>query len=102
MGVGQTIVCPLLNNFNDSITGFTWGYSPGKSFTGFAETTDAQITCNSVSGDHCVDWFIEPIGPPGAEAIARAVENVPGHPRETKVNHGSYYMRFRIHVSLLP
>ncbi len=100
MTAGQTIICPLLNNFNDAGTGYGWGYSPAKSFTGFPETTDAQITCNLAAGGHCVDWFIDPIGAPSVEAVGRAVENVPGRPRAKKVNHGSYYMRFRIHVAL--
>ena len=103
MTVGQAIICPLLNNFNDAVTGYGWGYSPAKSFTGYTETTDAQITCNAAT-DHCVDWFIDPIPnlTPGheTEAVGRAVEHTPGHPRPNKINHGDYYMRFRIHVAL--
>jgi hypothetical protein len=99
MAAGAQIVCPLINHWLDS-SGDEWGLAPAKSFTGYTETTDAQITCNAVSGGHCVDWFIEPIGAPTTQAVGRAVETIPGHPRDTKIDDGDFYMRFRIHVML--
>lgn len=99
MEAGAQIVCPLVNSWFDS-SGNRWGLEPAKSLTGHAETTDAQITCNSVSGGHCVEWFIEPIGAPTTEAVGRASETTGGHGRTTNFNDGDFYMRFRIHVTL--
>jgi len=98
MTAGQTFTCPLLNNWDD-VSGNTWSVSPARSFNGFPEATDAQVTCNSVSGGHCVDWFIDPIGAPANEAVGRVVE-APICRHCNKVNDGDYYMRFRIHVTL--
>jgi len=97
------ITCPLLNNWYDA-AGAQWILSAGKSFTGYPETTDAQITCNAASDGHCVDWYIEPIDiqRPGGnddEAVGRLVG--PASCKKcTDTNKGDYYMRFRIHVSL--
>jgi hypothetical protein len=99
MAAGAQIVCPLINHWLDS-AGNTWGFAPARSFTGYSETTDAQVTCNAVSGGHCVDWFIEPIGAPATEAVGRAVETIPNHPRAIQNDDGDFYMRFRIHVTL--
>ncbi len=98
MTAGQTFTCPLLNTWDDT-AGNRWGEAPALSFTGFPETTDAQVTCNSVSGDHCVDWFIDPIGAPPSEAVGRLNET-PNCKHCGKVNDGDFYMRFRIHVKL--
>lgn len=95
------IVCPLINSWNDA-DGDLWRFS---AFGGpnYPETTKAQISClndtTDSQGTHCVEWAIEPIGGSGNEAIGRAVET-PSHGKPTEASHGSYYMRFRIHVSL--
>ncbi len=101
MAAGAQIVCPLINGWTDSSgNGNSWGFQAAKSFTGYAETTDVQVTCNAASGGHCVDWYIQPIGAPTTEAVGRVVETIPGHPRATKIDDGDFYMRFRIHVTL--
>lgn len=99
MTAGQTFTCPLINHWVDSL-GNAWSVAPDHSFYGApAETTDAQVTCNSVSGGHCVDWFIEPIGAPATEAVGRVVET-PNCKHCSTVDDGDFYMRFRIHVTL--
>ena len=98
MTAGQTFTCPLVNHWLDS-TGNEWGEAPALSFTGYPETTDAQVTCNTASGGHCVDWFIDPIGAPVNEAVGRVVET-PNCKHCGKVDDGDFYMRFRIHVTM--
>ena len=101
MTAGQTFTCPLLNHWTDSITGSAWSEAPDHSFSGNPENTDAQVTCNSVGGGHCVDWFIDPIPslPLANQAVGRVVET-PNCRKCGKVNDGDFRMRFRIHVSL--
>jgi hypothetical protein len=99
MTAGQTFTCPLINHWVDSL-GNAWSEAPDHSFYGAPpETTDAQVTCNSVSGGHCVDWFIDPDGAPANEAVGRLVET-PKCKHCGPVNDGDFYMRFRIHVTL--
>ncbi|HEY6931244.1 MAG TPA: hypothetical protein VJA66_16345 [Thermoanaerobaculia bacterium] len=99
MTAGQTFKCPLINHWTDS-SGNQWSLAPDHSFYGAPpETTDAQVTCNSVSGGHCVEWFIDPIGAPANEAVGRLVET-PNCRHCGKVDDGDFYMRFRIHVTL--
>ena len=96
------IVCPLINSWNDSNTGNLWRFS---AFGGpnYPESTKVQIRCaadtTDSDGTHCVEWFIEPIGGLPNEAVGSSVET-PSHGKPTEVKHGSYYMRFRIHVTL--
>ena len=102
MTEGQTMECPLINSWNDPNTGNLWRFS---AFGGpnYPETTKAQISCLDAivdsDGAHCKEWAIEPIGGSGAEAVGRAIE-IPSQGKPREVNHGSYYMRFRIHVTL--
>ena len=97
MTAGQSFTCPLLNHWG-------WSVAPALTFTGYPETTDALVTCNTASGGHCVDWFIEPIdvqrpGGTDDEAVGRLVG--PASCRKCNdTDKGDYYMRFRIHVSL--
>jgi hypothetical protein len=95
MTEGSQIVCPLLNNWRDG-SGHKWSFSPGRSFTGFPETTDALITCNHASGGHCTDWSIDP---PDTGAVGRVMETT-GNPHPQSIDHGDYNMRFHIHIAL--
>jgi hypothetical protein len=101
MTAGQSFVCPLVNWWN--APSGTWNYNVAG---GFPETTKALVLCNSASGGHCVDWYIEPIdvqrpGGTDNEGVARLVG-----PASCKKcppvdpDRGDYYMRFRIHVTL--
>jgi hypothetical protein len=104
MTAGQSFTCPLLNAWYDA-AGNQWGFSPAHSFYHFPpETTDALVTCNSASGGHCVDWYIEPIdvqrpGGTDEEAVGRLGED-PSCKHCSNVDDGDFYMRFRIHVTL--
>ena len=99
MAAGSTMTCPLLNGWKSDQTGFDWGINPAKSLNGFPEVTDAQIRCNTVGADgKCNDWFIDPIDP--GPAVARLIEGVPCKGKcDPKVNHGTFYMRFHIHIT---
>ena len=106
MTAGQTFTCPLLNHWTDA-AGSVWNESPMHSFyPGYPDATDAQVTCNAVStdGQHCVDWFIEPINParPPGTGDLEAVGRVQGPPscKKCSGDDGDFYMRFRIHVTL--
>jgi hypothetical protein len=99
MAPGSTITCPMINSWTDSV-GNAWGFSPAKSFYGAPpETTDVQITCNSLGSDgRCSDWFIDPDPLEGAEAVARLVETPNTHPTHS-IDDGDFYLRFHIHIT---
>jgi hypothetical protein len=97
MTPGSTITCPLINAWNDS-AGDAWSFCAAKSFSHDLETTDVQITCNSIAADgRCNDWFIDPDPLEGAEAVGRLGETTP-HP-STNHDDGDFYMRFHIHIT---
>jgi len=103
MTAGQSFTCPLVHAWYDA-AGNMWGFSPARSFSGHPETTDVLVTCNSASGGHCVDWYIEPIdvqrpGGTDEEAVGRLGED-PSCKHCSNIDDGDFYMRFRIHVSL--
>ena len=99
MAAGSAITCPMINNWKDTV-GNAWGFSPAKSFYGgFPETTDVQITCNSLGSDGlCNDWFIDPDPLEGAEAVARLVDTPHTHPTRS-IDDGDFYLRFHIHIT---
>lgn len=99
MTAGQSFTCPLINHWTDA-SGNTWGFAPAASFTHYPETTDALVTCNAVSGGHCVDWFIDPNGAPTLEAVGRVVETPNPCKHCSPADDGDFYMKFRIHVTL--
>ena len=93
MTAGGSFECPLGTNF--AFNGITYHRGAARSFNGFPETTDVQVVCNAADAGGCNDWFIEPIGQD--RAIARLMrENKPGKPR---THIGTFYVRFRIHVT---
>jgi hypothetical protein len=70
----------------------------GQSFTGFAETTDALVTCNTADSGGCNDWYIDPIVP--GQAVGRLVGDWAGKGKGTGLpNGGDFYMKFHIHVT---
>jgi hypothetical protein len=88
MTPGQTRTCPLINRFN--VSGQDYWLGPARSFTGYAETTDVQVRCNTADSNGCNDWFIDPPGL--GEAVGRLAQG-------SAVNYGDFYMRFHIHVT---
>ncbi len=96
MAAGSSFTCPLMNRFNTA-GNVDYGLSPAYSFTGYAETTDARIVCNTADAGGCNDWFIDPIGPgPAVGRLTTAsTSKKPGPP----INDGNFYMRFHIHLT---
>ncbi len=93
MTAGSKFECPLPNSFD--YNGSTYGRSPARSWTGHVETTDVEVVCNAADLGGCNDWFIQPIGQvPG---IARLGRN--NGPAKLATPLGTFYMRFRIHVT---
>ena len=94
MAANTAMTCPMIVSFFTT-TDVQYDIGPAHSFDHFPEDTDVQVTCNSVDSGGCKDWFIEPIG--SLQAVARL------HTRADRalppVNHGDFYMRFRIHVT---
>lgn len=88
MTPGQTRTCPLVNRFK--VSGQDYWLSPSLSFTGYAETTDVQVRCNTANADGCNDWFIDPISL--GQAVGRLAQGA-------EANYGDFYMRFHIHVT---
>lgn len=88
MTPGQTRTCPLINKFK--VNGQDYWLSPSLSFTGYAETTDVQVRCNTADSNGCNDWFIDPPGL--GEAVGRLAQG-------SELNYGDFYMRFHIHIT---
>jgi hypothetical protein len=102
MTAGSVITCPLLPKFTTS-AGIDLSLSLGPSFTGFAETTDIQITCNSVETTvapvGCNDWYMDPIAPAQAGVARLAGTTKGGATIDDKVNDGDFYIRFHFHIT---
>ncbi len=93
MTTGSSFECPLPTRFD--FNGITYSRSPALSFTGHQETTNVAVVCNAADAGGCNDWFIQPIGQ--GRAIARlARDNGPAKPG---THLGTFYVRFRIHVT---
>jgi hypothetical protein len=89
MAANTATTCPTLFAFfmpNDD----KWALSPGYSYFGYPEITDAQVSCTAADAQGCKDWLIEPIG--SLQAVARLV-------LEGGTNHGDFYMRFKFHIT---
>jgi hypothetical protein len=94
MTAGASFECPLATNF--VFNGITYHKSAMHSFyDGHPETTDVQVVCNAADAGGCNDWFIEPIGQD--PAIAR-LGRQNKHPKPN-THIGTFYVRFRIHVT---
>jgi hypothetical protein len=95
MTAGMSFTCPMHNRFI-AADGNDYHHSPAASFSGFPDVTDVQVVCNSAGPSGCNDWFIEPIGL--GQAVARLMrENT--RPNRPRTHVGTFYMRFRIHVT---
>jgi hypothetical protein len=90
MTAGSSFTCPLINKFN--VGGLDYHLSPARSFTGFTDTTDAQVRCNTADSAGCNDWSITPIA--FGQAVGRLVPA-----SDTSINDGDFYMRFHIHIT---
>jgi hypothetical protein len=96
MTAGSIFTCPM-------VTSFTWnsstryGLHPALSFTGFPETTDVQVHCNTADSGGCNDWFIDPINL--GEAVGRLMQHVTVHNKDVAADEGDFYMRFHFHIT---
>jgi hypothetical protein len=90
MTAGQTFTCPLPNRFDVNAQAYT--LHAARSFTGFPETTDAQVRCNTADAGGCNDWSIDPIDL--GQAVGRLTLRGDG-----TTNYGDFYMRFHIHIT---
>jgi len=95
MAAGSTFICPLVDKFQYSAT-MEYTLYPGFSFSGFAETTDAQVHCNTADSNGCNDWFIDPINL--GDGVGRLIQNNTSKHGGT-TDEGDFYMRFHIHVT---
>jgi hypothetical protein len=96
MTPGTTFNCGLLDH-HIMFNGGQYGRPMSPTFTGYPETTDVQITCNTADTGGCSDWVIEPIDQGRAIARLNKVETI--HNQEKKIHIGSFYVRFRIHIT---
>lgn len=93
MTAGSSFTCPLINRFNTAGNIDYW-LSPAYSFTGYADTTDVRVACNTANLGGCNDWFIDPIN------LGEAVGRLAHHSKNgTPINDGDFYMRFHIHIT---
>lgn len=99
MTAGSLITCPLLPAFTTS-AGVEYGLGLSHSFTGFPETTDVQITCNSVETNvapaGCNDWYIDPIATLGQAGVARLTTT---SKKGATIDDGDFYIRFHFHIT---
>ncbi len=86
MAAGSTFTCPMVDRFD--YPSQNYGLQPAFSFTGYPETTDVQVHCNTRDSLGCNDWYIDPINL--GEAVGRLVGGT---------NDGDFYMRFHIHIT---
>jgi hypothetical protein len=103
MKAGSLITCGLLDNFTTS-AGLEYGLQVDTSSTGFPETTDIQIVCNSVETSvapaGCNDWYLDPIASLGQAGVARLTHKVSTHGSNfVTVNDGDFYIRFHFHIT---
>jgi hypothetical protein len=96
MAAGSQFRCPLVNRFETATYG-DLGLQPGYSFTGWPETTDVQVRCNTADSGGCNDWFIDPINL--GEAVGRLMQTITVGHQTQKIDEGDFYMRFHIHVT---
>lgn len=95
MTAGSSFTCPLVNGFKTA-SGTAYGLHAAYSFTGFPETTDAEIVCNATDSGGCNDWFIDPIGV--GPSVARLTRPA-SRPNRPATNEGDFYTKFRIHLT---
>lgn len=88
MAANTSMTCPMLISFYTA-GDVQYGLHPAKSWTGFQETTDAQVTCNSVNSGGCNAWSIDPIG----------VDPAVGRLTTGEENLGDFYLTFHVHVT---
>jgi hypothetical protein len=94
MTAGSSFTCPLIDRIEYSSTA-EYRLEPAFSFTGYPETTDVQVRCNTTDSNGCNDWFIDPIN------LGEAVGRLTGPPscKRCSGDDGDFYMRFHIHVT---
>ena len=101
MTAGSSFTCPMPTTL-DTAGNVRYRLDPAPSWSGYAETTDVLITCNTAESDGegwdgCNDWFIDPIGGPG-QAVGRLThQSVQGKPKT--FNDGDFYMKFHVHIT---
>ena len=102
MTAGTQITCGLLADFTTS-AGTLYGLNIASSFTGFPETTDIQITCNSVETSvapaGCNDWYLDPIANLGQAGVARLTTTSTSKHGSVVVDDGDFYIRFHFHIT---
>ena len=96
MTAGSSFPCPMPTTFHTS-GNVLYRLDPAPSWSGYAETTDALVTCNTADADGCNDWFIDPIGGPG-QAVGRLTHQS-GKGKPTTFNDGDFYMKFHVHIT---
>jgi len=93
MAAGSSFTCPLIDK-SETASG-EYRLEPAISFTGYPETTDVQVRCNTVDSNGCNDWFIDPINL--GEAAGRLTG--PASCKRCSGDDGDFYMRFHIHIT---
>jgi hypothetical protein len=108
MTAGQSFTCPTLLRLGyDNTSSSHYELSMAPTFTGYTETQEVQVQCNSVSSSDgkCNDWFIDPIPvsvagggtSPGETEARLSLTTTKG--KTTHTDEGDFYMTFHIHVT---
>ena len=107
MKAGATFTCPTLLRLGyDATSSSHYELSMAPTFTGYTETQEVQVQCNSVASDgNCNDWFIDPIpvnNPDGTTSPGKTEARLSLTTTKGKTTHtdeGDFYMTFHIHVT---
>ncbi len=108
MRAGQSFTCPTLLRLGYDLTSSShYELSMAPTFTGYTETQEVQVQCNSVSSSdgNCNDWFIDPIPvsiagggtSPGETEARLSLTTTKG--KTTHTDEGDFHMTFHIHVT---
>jgi hypothetical protein len=100
MTAGSAFTCPFIIRF-PATSRTDYRIYIARSFTGYAETSDVQVSCNSANSGGCNDWFVDPIAvvnPDGTTSPGKAVGRLELDAK-TVTNEGDFYMTFHIHLT---
>jgi hypothetical protein len=102
MTAGSRSTCPLIIRFPQNSRADYRLYI-AQSFTGYSETSDVQLSCNSADSAGCNDWYIDPIpvvNLDGSTSPGRAVGRLVLNATSNKpLNEGDYYIQFHLHLT---
>jgi hypothetical protein len=100
MKAGSKFTCPFIIRF-PATSRTDYRLYIARSFTGYTETSDVQVSCNTADSGGCNDWFIDPmpvINPDGSTSPGKAIGRLVLSGK-TASNEGDFYVTFHFHLT---